>query len=141
MKFKIIENKNKQGFKEGFYVKVKSYMGDADYHDSFIVGPFPKDKVEFLEEVVETLNKVENRYDPDDYDNDKNFRFWFKEEGYEGDEESARRQFINTLTFENEAKKHCYGWAVWEGMNYTLSYYEIYYLDATGIRHGVEIVN
>lgn len=143
MKFKIIENKNKQVFREGFYVKVKSYMGDSDYHDSFIVGPFPKDKTEFLEEVIETLKRVENRYDPEDYDQDKNFQFWFKEKGFEGCEEgeSPRKQFIDTLVFKNEAKSSCYGWAVWEGMNYTLSYYEVYYLDTSGTKHGVEIIN
>lgn len=139
MKFKIIENENKSIFREGFYVQVKSYMGDADYHDSFNVGPFPKDKVEFLEEVIETLIKAEECDDPDDYEKDDNFQFWFQEN--RNCDDSPRSKFIDSLTFKNEARSFCYGWATWEGMNYKLSDYEVYYLDAFGRKYDVEIIN
>jgi len=140
MEFRIIEGSEEALPKEGFYIKVDSYIGDLDYNDSFTVGPFPQDKVNYLKEVVDLLEKLDN-IKPDQYDSLKGFSFWFDEGGCdEWDENDPKIMFLESLTFKNEAMSYCSGWNSWEGYKYRLSSYKVHYIDENGRKKKVEII-
>lgn len=77
---------------ESYEVEVKVMFGDGDGYDTFIVGPFLKDKdEELLQHLIETLERMEQAYPHgrgggDEYNHVEGFAAWF-EEDY--DEEEA----------------------------------------------------
>jgi hypothetical protein len=115
-------------------------LGDGDYYDAFTMGPFPKDKIEYLEEVVSLLEKMSKKRNSEDYDDMEGFQFWFNECNIQNyDEEDPKVKFYSDIKFKSETTSSCYGWKSYEGYNYVLQTYEVFYINADGSKSEVKV--
>lgn len=140
MKFEVLTTKIKKAL-EGFYVKINSNVEDSELYYSFTVGPFSKEKVKYLEEIIMVLDAMKNHGDPEDYDNIEGFNFWFNECSYcDIEDDDPKFKFYETLKFKSESDSFASSWKIYDGSNYSLRKYEVYYLNDDGSKSKVKII-
>lgn len=138
-----------------YVVEVESMMGDGDGYSKFNVGIFKEDEMNFLECLLETLNRMSVAFPhgmsgSDDYEKVLGFPQWFGE-GFDLDE--MKRYYLKNLALhgveanQNILDNYKADYSDCWNMDATSDYqspesfvgYKVFFYDENGIKYDVEV--
>lgn len=145
MEFRIMAKPVDLKYKECFVVEVEAMYGDADGYGEVEVSGFKRDcekSKEHMEDLIKTLERMLKAYPNgrggyDDYDHVEGFLKWFGgeileefEEFYESLEEWEQRLYWNDWPRDPSG----------DGMQSSMSSYEVFYYDEFGNKYEVAVI-